>query len=124
MKPFKIVDEEIAYLEMYDDFVISSIKDGITFDVEELNWFVMILDKYYPNKKFGYISNRIYDYSLNPTTYFTSAMYEKLNAMAIVCYSEIAKKTALFEKNFSKKPFEVFKDMEEAKNWVLKYQKK
>lgn len=115
MKPFKIVDEEIAYLEMYDDFVISSIKDGITFDVEELNWFVMILDKYYPNKKFGYISNRIYDYSLNPTTYFTLAMYEKLNAMAIVCYSEAATKTALFEKKSLKSLLKFFKTWKKLK---------
>ena len=123
MTPFKIIDEDIAYLEMYDDFVISSIKDGITFDVEELNWFVMILDKYYPNKKFGYISNRIYDYSLNPTTYLTSSFHDRLSALAIVYYSEIGRETALYKKSFFIKPFSVFDDIEEGKNWVLNIKK-
>jgi len=124
VEPFKIIDEDIAYVELYDDFIISSIKDDIVFDIEELNWFLMIFDKYYPDKKFGYIGNRIFNYNLNPTTYLTSSFHDRLSAMAIVYYSEIGRETALYEKSFFKKPFSVFDNIEEAKSWIYEILKK
>ena len=124
MTPFKVIDEEIAYLELYDDFIISRIKEDVIVDLEEINWLLMIADKYYPNKKFGYIGNRIHNYNLNPITYFTTVLHERLKGLAIVCYSDMAKQTALYEKSFFNKPFAVFDNVEEAKSWILEVLKK
>ena len=122
--PIKIIDSEIAYMEFYDNYVISSIKEDIIFDIEELHYMVNIMDDQFPDKNFGYIANRIYSYNMNPVTYPVSSIHERLSAMAIVCYSDVSRKTALFEKDFFKKPFEVFDEIEEAKKWLQEILKK
>ncbi len=121
----KIIDNEIAYMEFHDNYVISSIKEDVLFDVEELHYMLGVLDKEFKNKKFGYIANRIYSYNMNPiSTYPLSSFHENLSAMAIVCYSDVSRKTALYEKSFFKKPFEVFDEIEDAKKWVKNILKK
>jgi hypothetical protein len=118
--PIKIIDQDIAYLEIYDNFIISSIKEDIVFGLEELNWFLQVFEEYFPNKKFGYIGDRVFNYNIKPDTYFISSQHEGLSAMAIICYNELGKQTALFEKEFFKKPFSVFDNLEDAKKWIFK----
>lgn len=118
--PFKIFDNELAYVELYENYILSSIKEGILFEEDSLNWFIMIFDKYYPNKPFGYIADRIYPYTINPMMYQLTSMHERLDAMAIVSYSELGKQNALFEKGFFSKPLDVFSSVHEAKDWLFK----
>ncbi|MBW2960634.1 hypothetical protein [Mesonia aestuariivivens] len=123
MKPFKIIDDDIAYIEFYEDYVISSVKEDVIFDLDELNWLFMLLEEHYPNQSFGYISNRKYNYNLNPTNYEMINLYEKIVCHAVVYHSEIGKKIAVFEKNFSTNAFEIFDSLEKAKEWVIEFKK-
>ncbi len=117
--PVKIIKNEIAYLELYEDYILSSVNEGILIDDDILHWFLMLFDKYYPKKKFGYITNRINQYSLDPTVYPLLAMHNSLEAMAVISYTNLGQQNAFFEKGFFNKPFDVFSNIEEAKNWVF-----
>jgi len=117
--PFKVIKNEIAHLELYEKYIVSSINEEIIIDENILHWLVMLFDKYYPNKNFAYITNRVNQYSLNPMVYPLMAMHKGLQAMAIVSYTDLGKQTALYEKGFFKKPLNIFSNTEQAIHWVL-----
>jgi len=114
----KLIDLDFVQIELYKDYIISSIKEGVVFDIPQQKRFYEIFDKYYPNKPFGYISNRKFDYTVNPTSYLQHSLYPRMVGMAILCYSENSYNTALFEKGFNSQPFQPFYTMEECKNWI------
>ncbi len=109
---------DFAKVTLYPNIMIASINEGVVFDKAELKEFYNIFDTYYPNKLFGYISDRKYDYTVNPTSYLESSLHPNLASIAIVCQSEESHRTAQFEKQFYKRPFQVFYDMDESKKWI------
>jgi hypothetical protein len=80
--------------------------------------FYNLFEEYYPNQKFGYISNRKFDYSVNPTCYLESERFPNLLGMAMWCHSESSYKTTQFEKTFYDRPFSAFYSLEDCKNWI------
>lgn len=124
--PFKIIDDEIAYLELYDKYIISQIKEDVVFGFDELNWLVMVIDQYYPDNKLriGYISNRVNKYNLQPTIYKHISLFPKVISLAMVCYTPLSAKNALYEKKFQQKKFEIFSKIEDAIYWTLQQQEK
>ncbi len=118
--PLKIISNEIAEIEVYNSFIISTINEGVSFDYEELAWFSDLLKELYPNQKIGYIANRIHKYSVNPLIYFEKLHYEQVSAIAVICNNQEQVNMALYEKTFYKKEFEVFTEIDTAINWINK----
>lgn len=118
--PFKIVALPFATVELYNKFVVVTIKEGVLFDQPELEALYEIFDTFYPNNSFGYISNRQNKYTINPTSYIETSKYPRLVGMAIVCTLESNKRMALYEKTFYEKPFEIFEGIEKAQEWIDK----
>ena len=116
----KIIELDFTYLELHLDFVISSIKEGVVFDNEHREQLFAIFDTYYKQKNFGYISDRKFDYTINPTSYLKSQTYKNLVGYAVHCYSDSNYATAMFEKRFYDRAFAAFYSLEECKNWVKK----
>lgn len=116
--PLKIISNEIAEIEVYNSFIISTINEGVSFDYEELTWFSDLLKELYPNQKIGYIANRIHKYSVNPLIYFEKLHYEQVSAIAVICNNQEQVNMALYEKTFYKKEFEIFTEIETAINWI------
>jgi hypothetical protein len=114
----KIVKLDFVELELHPDYLISTIKEGVVFEKEHLVIFYNLFKEYYPNQKFGYISNRKFDYSVNPTCYLESERFPNLLGMAMWCHSESSYKTTQFEKNFYDRPFSAFYSLEDCKNWI------
>lgn len=105
-------------LELYENFIVVTIREGVLFDTAELQAIHEIFDTFYPTTNFGYISNRINDYTINPTCYFESSKYPRLLGMAIICNTESGKRMANYEKSFYKRPYEVFESMETGEQWI------
>jgi len=114
----KIVELDFVELELHPDYLISTINEGVVFEKEHLVIFYNLFEEYYPNQKFGYISNRKFDYSVNPTCYLESERFPNLLGMAMWCHSESSYKTTQFEKTFYDRPFSAFYSLEDCKNWI------
>lgn len=114
----KIVQLDFVQVELYDNYLIATVKEGVVFDTKHLDAFYEIFDSYYPDTPFVYIANRKNDYSVNPTCYMKSSKYPNLVGMAMMCYTKPSMKNAEFEKKFYEKPFEVFESMEKAISWA------
>lgn len=114
-----IINLRFGTVKIFDSIVELNFKEGITFKTEDLQAVFNTCDIYFPNKKFFILSNRTNDFSvdLNPKLY--KAFHKNLMASAAVCYNELSFRNAQFEKQFFKKiPFEIFRDYEEAVNWL------
>jgi len=110
---------DFASIEVLDYYFIVTINEGLLFDRSHLAQLYKVFNTYFPNKSFGYISNRVNDYTVDPTSYFKTQEDPWLAAVAIMCYSENGYNNAVFEGNFYKKrPHKPFYNMEDCKNWL------
>jgi len=109
---------DFAKIEIFEDYLISTVKEGILFDLKNLKKLHFIFDTYFPNKLFGFISNREHDYTVDPTCYLQHSKHPRLIGEAVFCHSQSAFKTTQFEKTFYKRPFEAFFSIEQCKNWI------
>lgn len=116
--PKKILQLDFATVEIHENYFVSTVKQNSMVTLEVLEQLVQISEEYFPDKKFGYISNRANRYNVDPTGYVKTSFLPRFEGMTVVCHSELQKKTALFEKKFYKKPFEVFDDLEKAHLWI------
>ncbi|GAB5399419.1 MAG: hypothetical protein Aureis2KO_10040 [Aureisphaera sp.] len=118
MKNPETIELYFAKVVVNPNMIIASINEGVIFDTAELKEFYNIFNTYFPNEPFGYISNREYDYTVNPTSYLESSSHPNLHSIAIVCHSQKSYDMAQFEKQFYKRPFKVFYSMKDAKDWI------
>jgi len=63
---------------------------------------------------------RIYNYNVDPTVYLSLNKVKNLAGIAIVSDKTSSLNMAQFEKTFSKIPFEIFLELEDAINWTQK----
>jgi hypothetical protein len=103
---------------IFDNFLVNQIKEGITVIPAHNDKLRKVIDKHFANKKMVYISNRYFNYAVDPLTYLETSKIHNLVAMAIVADTVIAKSNAALESMFYKKKFEVFETLSEAMAWV------
>ncbi|MDT0554771.1 hypothetical protein [Patiriisocius hiemis] len=118
MGAFKYFDLGYTEVFIFDEFLINQIQEGVTITPEHNNTLVNVIEKYFKNKPFVYISNRINSYSVDPITYLGTSSIYNLLAIAIVAEKHLNKKNALYESNFFNKPFKVFDTLSKAMQWV------
>src|SRR5690606_1065233 len=117
--PLKTLRMNFTILEFFEFFVISSLFEDTVLEqdyVEELT--THCLD-FYGEKQFVYISNRRAHYNVNPTIYLNLDKTRYLAGIAVVSEDPSSINMANFERNFSKLPFEVYLDMEDAQEWAI-----
>jgi hypothetical protein len=115
---FHYYDFKDSEVFIFDNFLVNQIKQGVTVTPEHNQQLRDVLDKHFGNKKVVYISNRYYNYAVDPLTYLETSKIHNLVAMAIVADTTIAKSNAALESMFYKKKFEVFETLSEAMAWV------
>ncbi|MRT15947.1 hypothetical protein F3C99_03140 [Vitellibacter sp. q18] len=104
---------------VYENSIEVVIEEGQVFDENKLSELFEVFNFYFSDKKFGYISNRKYSYSIDLSPAIYNSIHENMAALAVVCYSPICEQSALFEKQFYRElPFEVFATKEEAYIWI------
>ncbi|NND88607.1 MAG: hypothetical protein HKM28_05105 [Flavobacteriaceae bacterium] len=116
--PLHIIDLDFARLELYSNYIISTINEGVLFDTAELNKFYEIFDTYYADRPFGYISNRVYDYTVNPTCLIYALKLPRLAGVAVCCSDQSTYNTANYERTFYRRPFDTFYTLEECVVWI------
>ena len=60
------------------------------------------------------------DYNVNPLVYLDLDDIKNLAGIGVVSKSPSSLNMANFEKNFSKVPYEIFTELEPAKQWAIK----
>ncbi len=103
-----------------NNILISELNEGILLDVESNRRLLQIGLEEFGGKPYGYISNRVYSYAVDPLVYKESADYPALIAIAVVTEREIGRKSAQVERSFyyDKNSFEIFSSLDKAVAWM------
>jgi len=113
-----LVSEHGVYY-FFEEFIIAEIAEGYLYNWASAQEVIEVATKHYgENKSICYITNRVNNYSVNPTDWlkFFKGDYN-LNGYAIVTYTETGWFNAILEKLFFPKNFERFTNLHEAVNW-------
>ena len=106
----------------FKDFIISEIKEGITFSWEVAQELLPAVFKHYGSKpSLSYITNRVNNYSVNPADwykFFNSNDKTCLKGYAMVSYTEAGWVNSIIEKLFVQTKVESFTNLYEAIDWV------
>lgn len=112
---------KFAEVTILDRILIAEIKEGFLLDSSSNKELLDLGRKYFRESTYGYISNRVNSYAVDPMVYRDSAKVQNLKAIAVVSNSEIARANARrVERPFYRKgnAFDVFKNLEEAVIWI------
>ena len=109
---------DFCNMNIYDNYMVVVMNEGVTITPAHNKILLNIVDTYFNNKNFVYITHRINSYSVDPAIYFETSKIKNLVGFAVVSKDYKAKSNAEIEKLFFNKPFEVFNTLEEAVAWV------
>ncbi len=109
---------DFCEMHIYDNYLINIINEGVTITPEHNQILLNIVDTYFKNKKFVYITHRLKSYSVNPKVYFETSKIPNLKGFAVVSKDYKAKTNAEIEKLFFNKPFEIFDTLNDAIRWA------
>lgn len=112
------INLDFASFQLYENYVISTINEGIVFDFPHLKEVTRIFKAHYATTPFVSIANRKYDYTINPTCLMESKIIDTIIGIGVVCYSESAFEMAQFEKKFYKGELQVFRNLEHCLSWT------
>jgi len=115
-----MTDKRLSFgsLEFCDDYVVCTIDLGVDLDAQKVDVLIESLNHHFGNRPFVYISNRIHDYSLNPTESKRLFSSTKIKAAAFVLVRKFSFESFLTEKVFYKIPTAVFPTVAEAVKWA------
>lgn len=105
-------------MHIYDSYMIVVINEGETITPEHNNVLLQVVDTYYRNKPFVYITHRLNSYAVDPAIYKDTSKINNLAGFCVVSSDYKAKRNAEIEKLFLNKPFEIFDSIEEATTWA------
>lgn len=114
------IDLDFGKITIIDNILIAELNEGILFDVEDNRKLLNLGNKIFKGMPYGYISNRVQSYAVNPMIYLESSSTINLKAIAVVSRNTVCQKNILLERQFYKEEdsFEVFDTLEEAINWI------
>ena len=113
-----VIKFDFCEMHIYDFYVVVIINEGVTLTPAHNQTLINIVDTYYKNKKFVYITHRLHSYSVDPAIYFETSKIKNLAGFAVVSNDYKAKSNAEVEKLFLSKPFEIFSTLEDAISWA------
>lgn len=108
---------DFCEIHIYDDYVVVIINEGLTVMSKHNDVLQNIVDTYFRNKPFVYITHRLNSYSVDPATYYETSKIENLKGFAVVSKDYKVQANAEVEKLFFNKSFEIFHDLEDAVAW-------
>lgn len=109
---------DFGEIDVFNNFVIAIMKEGITVIPEYNKHLVDIATTYFSNRPFGYITYRKNSYAVDPMIYLKTSDIKNLVAFAIVADDSQKTSNIEIEKHFLKKPLRGFTNLDDAKDWV------
>jgi len=113
----KVLRFDFCLMTLYDDFMVTNINEGVHLLPKHNKVLVDIAESHFKGKPFVYITHRINSYSVDPKIYYETSKIRNLAGFAVVSDKFKAKSNAEVEKMFFSKPYEIFGNLEEAKQW-------
>lgn len=114
----KILTFEFGDIELFDNYLITTMRQGITVVPRYNQELVALANSHFAGKPFAYITHRKNSYAVDPSIYYKTSKIENLAAFAVVSTKPIDEKIVAIEKIFLDKPFQLFTEMEDAISWV------
>ena len=114
----RTIELEFTILEFHKNFVVSRVRENVVLSKKQVFDLINACSGHYEHKNFVYISKRVHNYNVDPTVYLNLDKVENLAGIAIVSDKTSAINMAQFEKTFSKIPFEIFIELEDAVDWT------
>lgn len=116
------IELDFGTLTIFDKILVCECKEGVLLDVDSNRKILELGAEVFNKQSFGYISNRVNSYAVDPMVYRESAEFPYLKAIAVVTHSDISRQSAVLEQKFytEKNSFQIFSSLEEAKDWILK----
>lgn len=110
---------DFGKIDIFDQYVIAIMNEGVIIRPEFNVILVDIAEKYFKDKKFGYISFRKNSYSVDPKIYLKTSEIVNLVGFAIISDTKIQKQNLAIEKIFLKKPMKIFTKISAAQKWII-----
>ncbi|NJW52551.1 hypothetical protein [Salinimicrobium oceani] len=116
----KQVKLDCGVIWVQDKMLVNEMNEGALLDVETNRMILQIGVDHFKNEPFGYISNRVNSYAVNPMVYRESAEHPQLKAIAVVSENPMVRESARLEQQFytNRNSFQIFSSLEEAKTWM------
>lgn len=112
----------IGKYDFYENLVVSEYNEGITLDFEACRDLFFLIDRHFgDHKPYGILSNRVNSFSVIPTDYnLLKNHHYNMKAIAVVSNLENAKINVTIEQQFCPKPMDLFSNVPDAMDWLLK----
>lgn len=115
----RIIHCDFGEFMLYENYVIGIINEGVVFSKKEHEVLMEICSEQYKNSPFGYISNRIHSYTIDPMIYMNMSTHDNFIAIAVVCNNnKMIEQISKIEELFFDKHFEHFDNLNTAQEWV------
>lgn len=114
---------DFCKIHIYKNYMVVTINEGETITPDHNKVLLNIVDTFFKNKKFVYITNRKNSYAVDPAIYYETSKIENLIGFAVVSKVYKAKSNAAVEKLFLNKAFEIFNTLPEAITWAKQLHK-
>ncbi|RAJ16290.1 hypothetical protein [Olleya aquimaris] len=114
---------EIGQLYFFEHLILIQINDGMHVSIDTAqDCFKAIYDFYGTEKPFGYISNRINEYSIEVLDYPKhNSLFPNLKMYGVIGYSQINEMNFNIERQFCDIPYIEFKNLNDAYTYVNNY---
>ena len=112
-----VLDTELGTIQFYDNLIVMEAKEDVVISLKTGMFILLKVISIVGTKPVVYISNRVNSYAVVPTDYKYLEMIPNLRGIAVVSYSPYTKESVELESRFFNKPFTVFDNMNDAKNW-------
>ena len=111
---------DFGKVTIIENILIAELNEGILFDVDNNRKLLNLGNKIFKGMPYGYISNRVNSYAVNPMIYLDSSCTKNLKAIAVVSSNKVCQQNTLLEKQFynEENSFEVFDTLEAAIHWI------
>lgn len=110
-------------ITIYDCFIIGEMNEGVVVSNELNKVLIDIGLKYFSKKPVVYISRRTNSYTVDPKVYLRTSKIKNLVGIGVVLENNTIIDSTAVEKLFTSKPFEIFDNLNAAKQWATKLYK-
>lgn len=105
---------------VYKDFVMGVIEEGVVFDKKHHELVLKMCREQFKDRSFGYISNRIFSYTLDPMVYWKMSKLKNLIAIAIVSDDKVsACRSYKIERFLFRGNLRYFDNLNAAQKWIF-----
>ena len=111
---------EFCSVTIHDNYMVVEMDSGVHITVKDNATLIGIVNTYFKNRPFVYITNRVNSYSVDPAVYKETSKIENLVGLCVVSKNFRAKSAAQIEKLFFDRAFEIFDTLPEAVKWAKK----